>query len=76
VEVGRSTKGIGSLSGIRSSGKGNETAARPVNGARVGAEEPYFRLVASGPRFSSSDPDARVANVQRDAVGLMSSDAY
>ena len=76
VEVRTLTQGIGSLGGIWSSGRGGEIAARPVNGARVGAEIPFFRLVASGPRFSSSDPSARVASVQRDPVGLLSSDAY
>ena len=64
VEVCTLTQGIGSLGGIRPSGKGGETPARPVNGARVGAEKAFFRVVASGPRLSSSDPNDQLVIVQ------------
>ena len=40
------------------------------------ADRTFFRRVASGTRSAPKDPNARVANVRRDAVGLLSSDAY
>lgn len=36
----------------------------------------FFRYVASGLRSSRKNPNAWVVNVQRDAVVLLSSDAY
>lgn len=73
MKVGPTTNDIGSRYGIRSLGDG-KTAKGPGNGVQ-GAERTYFRRVAYGPRSSQKDPNAHVANMQRDGVGLLSSDA-
>lgn len=51
-------------------------AAEPVNGVERRQTEAYFRRVASEPRSSPKSRNARLVKVQRDAVGLLVSDAY